>query len=74
MESVQPGASLQIIQAGIDDKGWRMREEKNGSRKVEESVLKSLGFMIPIEVLKNGESDGMFPSDLSSSDLSVQNG
>lgn len=51
-----------------------MREEKNGSRKAEESVLKSMGFMIPIEVLKNGESDGMFPSDLSSSDLSVQNG
>ena len=51
-----------------------MREEKNDSWKVEERVSKSMEFMIPIEVLKNGESDGMFPSDLSSSDLSVQNG
>jgi hypothetical protein len=74
MEDVQARASLQIIQAGIDDKGWRMREEKNDSWKVEERVSKSMEFMIPIEVLKNGESDGMFPSDLSSSDLSVQNG
>ena len=49
MEDVQARASLQIIQAGIDDKGWRMREEKNDSRKVEESVSKSMGFMISSE-------------------------